>query len=55
MQMEAVYYPYFEIQNKAWLNFALLYFKSLSPIIPSSALRTGISSNFNFFYRFFGV
>ena len=47
MQMEAVYYPYFEIQNKAWLNFALLYFKSLSPIIPSSALRTGISSNFN--------
>ncbi len=32
-----IYYPHFEIQDEKWLKFALLYYKEINPIIPSSA------------------
>jgi hypothetical protein len=31
---EMIYYPSFEVKNKNWLKFAMLYFDSLRPIIP---------------------
>jgi hypothetical protein len=33
---ELIYYPSFEVQNREWLKFALLYFQKLDPIIPES-------------------
>ena len=31
---EMIYYPGFEVEDKSWLKFALLYFDVLRPIIP---------------------
>lgn len=33
---ELIYYPSFEVQNREWLKFALLYLEKLDPIIPES-------------------
>lgn len=33
---ELIYYPSFEMQNREWLKFALLYMEKLDPIIPES-------------------
>ncbi len=33
---ELIYYPYFEVKNREWLKFALLYLDKLDPIIPDS-------------------
>lgn len=32
-----IYYPHFEIHDEKWLKFALLYYKEINPIIPTSA------------------
>ena len=34
-----LYYPNFEIANKTWLKFALLYIDELRPIIPDMPYR----------------
>lgn len=33
---ELIYYPSFEVRNREWLKFALLYLEKLNPIIPVS-------------------
>ncbi len=33
---ELIYYPSFEVRNREWLKFALLYIEKLDPIIPES-------------------
>ena len=33
---ELIYYPSFEVRNREWLKFALLYLENLDPIIPES-------------------
>lgn len=33
---ELIYYPTFEVKDREWLKFALLYLKKLNPIIPES-------------------
>ena len=33
---ELIYYPSFEVRNREWLKFALLYIENLNPIIPES-------------------
>lgn len=33
---ELIYYPSFEVRNREWLKFALIYLEYLDPIIPES-------------------
>ncbi len=33
---ELIYYPSFEVRNREWLKFALLYLENLNPIIPEA-------------------
>lgn len=45
---DMIYYPGFEVRDKTWLKFALLYFDCLRPIIPTTIApeRDYISDSF---------